>query len=358
MARKQEVKIKETTKELKQLLHQQKSGRIKERVQVLYLIKSQQVASALTAATLIGRDYSTVKRWLRIYRETGIKELLKLKHGGGRSLSLSQEVLEALEKRLQQPQGFDGYEAVQLWLQTTYGIELPYSTLHGIVHNRLKSDPKVVRPQSAQRDEFKAIDFKKKALRLSQMAVLYSSEHQRVRYWCTDESRFGLKTVTRRRLTQRGVKPIGQIQWLFKSYYLYGLVEPLTGESLFLEYSHLNTEGFQAYLQEFSSAYPHDLHLLQLDNARFHTAKRLILPDNIILWFQPPHSPDCNPIERLWAWLKGKLAWKLFDNLEELKQRLAEILTQITTEFVASLTGKRLLSANLDYLGSNLLYKG
>lgn len=164
MARKREVKIKETTKELKQLLHQQKSGRIKERVQVLYLIKSQQVASALTAATLIGRDYSTVKRWLRIYRETGIKELLKLKHGGGRSLSLSQEVLEALEKRLQQPQGFDGYEAVQLWLKTTYGIELPYSTLHGIVHNRLKSDPKVVRPQSAQRDEFKAIDFEKKSL--------------------------------------------------------------------------------------------------------------------------------------------------------------------------------------------------
>lgn len=60
-----------------------------------------------------------------------------------------------------------------------------------------------------------------------------------------------------------------------------------------------------------------------------------------------------NPIKRLWAWLKGKLAWKLFDNLEELKQRLAEILTQITMEFVASLTGKRLLSANLDYLGSN-----
>jgi len=99
MARKREINIKETTRELKQLLHQQKSGRIKEQVQVLYLITSQQVASALTAATLIGRDYSTVKRWLRLYRKTEIKELFKLKHRGGRSVSLSQAVLEALEKR-------------------------------------------------------------------------------------------------------------------------------------------------------------------------------------------------------------------------------------------------------------------
>jgi transposase len=29
--------------------------------------------------------------------------------------------------------------------------------------------------------------------------------------------------------------------------------------------------------------------------------------DNTILWFQPPYSPDCNPIERLWVWIKGQL---------------------------------------------------
>ncbi|BAP56697.1 hypothetical protein THII_2400 [Thioploca ingrica] len=74
------------------------------------------------------------------------------------------------------------------------------------------------------------------------MADLYPGEHQRVRSWCTDESRFGLKTITRRRLTQRGVKPVGQVQWAFKSYYLYGLVEPLTGENFCLECSHLNTD--------------------------------------------------------------------------------------------------------------------
>ena len=89
------------------------------------------------------------------------------------------------------------------------------------------------------------------------------------------------------------------------------MVEPLTGESFFLEFSHLNTDGFQAYLQEFSQAYPHQLHIIPVDNATGHTTKRLIVPENIILWFQPAHSPDCNPIERFWAWVK-QLAWHLF----------------------------------------------
>jgi len=358
MARTLEVDIQETPEELKQLLHQQKSVRIRERVQVLYWLKSKQTQNALSAAALVGRTYSTVKRWLRTYRQSGLEELLELKHGGGKELSLSTEILATLEHHLQQPEGFEGYEAIQIWLKETYGIELCYSTLHGLVHNRLNARPKVVRPQSAKRDEMAAAEFeKKKALRLSRIATLYQDAHQRIRYWCSDESRFGLKTITRRRLTQRGIKPIGHVQWAFQAYYLYGLVEPLSGESFFLECSHLNTDCFQAYLSEFSETYPNDLHIIQLDNARFHTAKRLSIPDNVILWFQPPHSPDCNPIERLWSWVKNKLAWKLFNDLDELKQKVADILIQTSAAQLASITSKILLSAQLDYLNYNFFYK-
>lgn len=159
-------------------------------------------------------------------------------------------------------------------------------------------------------------------------------------------------------MTQRGIKPVAPVQWSFQSYYLYGLVEPLTGESVFLECSHLNTDGFEAYLHEFSQTYPNDLHLIQLDNARFHTAKRLVIPNNIVLWFQPPYSPDCNPIERLWAWVKKQLAWRLFDNLEHLQQATASILNQIPRDFLASISGRNRLIAALDYLGDYVLYKG
>lgn len=164
MARTLEVNIKETDRELKALLHQQKKGRIKERVQVLYLLVTKQAETASTAAMLIGRNYSTVKRWLRTYRQTGINDLLELKSGRGRKLSLSSENLEALENRLKQPEGFDSYGAIQAWLKENYGVEICYSTLHHIVHTRLKASLKVVRPQSAKRDESKAIDFEKKSL--------------------------------------------------------------------------------------------------------------------------------------------------------------------------------------------------
>lgn len=46
-----------------------------------------------------------------------------------------------------------------------------------------------------------------------------------------------------------------------------------------------------------------------------------------ILLFQPPYSPELNPIERVWEHLKRDLKWKLFYNLEHLKAKIAELLT-------------------------------
>ncbi|NJL11296.1 MAG: hypothetical protein HC908_17230 [Calothrix sp. SM1_7_51] len=38
-------------------------------------------------------------------------------------------------------------------------------------------------------------------------------QHRKVRYWCGDESRFGLQTVTGKLITLTGVKPVGYTQW-------------------------------------------------------------------------------------------------------------------------------------------------
>ena len=45
-----------------------------------------------------------------------------------------------------------------------------------------------------------------------------------LKYWCQDETRIGLKTIKRKKITARGVKAIGLVQWNFKAYYLYGAV--------------------------------------------------------------------------------------------------------------------------------------
>jgi hypothetical protein len=109
-----------------------------------------------------------------------------------------------------------------------------------------------------------------------------------VRYGCYDETRFGLKTLPRRLITLPGAKPLAPVQWQFKAFYLYGAVEPLTGESFFLEFSHHDSDCFQIYLEQLAQHYPRTLHIVQLDNARSHWAKKLQLPKNIVLMFQPP----------------------------------------------------------------------
>ncbi len=160
-----------------------------------------------------------------------------------------------------------------------------------------------------------------------------------VRYWCQDESRFDLRTIPGRKITATGVKPVGLVQWQSEGYYLYGLVEPKSGENFFWEFSHMDSDCFQVYLQEFARAYPKDLHIIQLDNGPLHTAKKLEVPPNIVLLFQPAHSPQLNPIERLWEHLKGQLRWQVFKDLRHLQERVSELLNNLGQEVITSLTG-------------------
>lgn len=78
--------------------------------------------------------------------------------------------------------------------------------------------------------------------------------------------------------------------------------------------------------------------MIQLDNGRFHSAKNLTIPDNIVLLFQPPYSPDVNPIERVWQFMKDKLCWINLKTLDELREKVDEIVQSILPSQVASLT--------------------
>jgi transposase len=45
--------------------------------------------------------------------------------------------------------------------------------------------------------------------------------------------------------------------------------------------------------------------ILVLDQAGWHVAKALKVPDNITLLHLPPYSPELNPVERVWAYLRS-----------------------------------------------------
>lgn len=160
-----------------------------------------------------------------------------------------------------------------------------------------------------------------------------------MRVFSQDESRFGLLTIRRRRLTARGVQPVGRVQHVFEWFYVYGAVAPTTGERFFLELPYLNAESFHLFVDAFAEAFPDSLNLLLLDNSGAHTAQRLTLPENVRLVFLPPYCPELNPIERVWRDLKDALAWLQFPNLEVQQDYVAQLLQAYQAATLQALTG-------------------
>lgn len=106
---------------------------------------------------------------------------------------------------------------------------------------------------------------------------------------------------------------------------------------------HLDSDGFQDFLDGFADQLPESLNVLVLDNGRFYKANNLTIPENARLIFLPPYSPELNPIERLWQDLKDHLGFHLHETLSALRQRVQEKLQSYTDEAVASLSGYRYL---------------
>lgn len=133
--------------------------------------------------------------------------------------------------------------------------------------------------------------------------------------------------------------------------WLYGLVEPTTGESFFFEFTHLDTVCFEKFLELFAQTYPSDLHMIQLDNGGFHHSLTLSIPENILLLFQPAYSPEVNPIERLWEYLKEQLKWEAFDNLQDLRYSVQKILSKLSNKVIGSLAGWQFILEALSVAG-------
>lgn len=129
------------------------------------------------------------------------------------------------------------------------------------------------------------------------------------------------------------------------------MIEPLTGEYTIQPYDRVNTENFQQFLNDFSQQYPTDFHVIQTDNARFHCGNKLIMPANVMLLYQPPHSPQVNSAEQLWDWAKGEIANQIFPNLEVLKKTLNQLFLSQPKAFFASLTRRNFIFDALQKIG-------
>lgn len=121
-----------------------------------------------------------------------------------------------------------------------------------------------------------------------------------------DEARFGQQGTTTRLWARRGTRPTVVKQTRYEWLYLYAAVEPATGISVALQAPQVNTGTMSVFLRMVSeSLEPRDHAVLIMDQAGWHVSRRLVVPSNITILLLPPYSPELNPVERLWGYLRS-----------------------------------------------------
>jgi transposase len=102
---------------------------------------------------------------------------------------------------------------------------------------------------------------------------------------------------------------------------VFAAVCPQTGQAVGLIAPEINTAMMNAFLAEFAKELPPDVHaVLVLDRAGWHTAAALEIPAQVTLLLLPPKSPELNPAENLWHYLRSHF-WsnRLYETWEDLK---------------------------------------
>lgn len=124
--------------------------------------------------------------------------------------------------------------------------------------------------------------------------------------WFQDEARFGQQGTLTRVWAQTGSRPRAVRQAQFDYLYVLGAVCPVSGQSVGLLAPYLDTGIVNQFLAQFSAELAPGVHAVMIwDQAGFHTAKALIVPANMTLVELPPYSPELNPVENLWHYLRS-----------------------------------------------------
>jgi transposase len=165
MSRPFKIEIIESEEELKKRLQTARLADQKEKLQMLWWLKSGQVNEQQQIGERLGRDTSTITRWLQKYRTFGLANLLEIKKAPGATPKMTEEIIVALKRELETGEGFTSYGAIVEWLEKEHGLNMEYGTVYAWVRYRFAAKLKAPRPKSHKQDEEVVQGFKKNLVR-------------------------------------------------------------------------------------------------------------------------------------------------------------------------------------------------
>ena len=138
--------------------------------------------------------------------------------------------------------------------------------------------------------------------------------------WVQDEARFGQQNTTTRLWAPTGSRPRAVKQQQFEYAYLFGSVCINNGASEAMVVPFVNKKIMEQHLAQISQATKNDRHaVVIMDGAGWHTDSIDSGFDNVSIIKLPPYSPELNPIEQVWSWMRQHhLANRTFKGYEDI----------------------------------------
>jgi transposase-like protein/transposase len=247
-----------------------------------------------------------------------------------------------------QRDGVVAFRAVdaQRILKEEFAIDCSLSSTYRLLH-RITLSWLAPRPPPAGRCDGAGRVFATLGLQLERVRAA-QPRGARVEVWFQDEARIGQKNSLTRVWGQTGSRPVAPKDLGFASAYLFGAVCPSQGKVAALIMPICNTAAMNHHLCEISSQVAADAHaVVILDGASWHNSHGLMVPSNITLLALPPYSPELNPVERVWHYLRSHwLANSVFPSLADIMDACE---TQHSAEFKArvamtALSGEKTLA--------------
>ena len=159
-----------------------------------------------------------------------------------------------------------------------------------------------------------------------------------------DEAGFGRINKPKYCWCEKDTRPSVPCHHIREYRYVYGSVEPLTGESCFVVMPYCNTESMNVFLEELSNTFPRDKIILACDGAAWHKSGSLIIPENIELIFILPYTPEMNPIEQIWKEIRKRgFKNEVFQTLQKVVDRLCDTICSLSNDTIKSITGRDLI---------------
>jgi transposase len=153
-----------------------------------------------------------------------------------------------------------------------------------------------------------------------------------------DEARFGQQGTITNVWAQTGSRPTAVRQTKYDWCYLYAAVEPASGASAALIAPNADTGTMNQFLRILDIERKPDEHIvLIMDGAGWHKSKALHLPDGITVLLLPPYSPELNPVENLWHYLRCHyLSNRAYNNYDELFEAGTDAYRRLTPDLIRS----------------------